>query len=147
LPGRRRTFGKGLVVAGQPSLEGAVMKTNVFESKKLSRSLLFFSALLMAVLISVWARAEQVILAWDANTETDLAGYKIHYGTASGSYTTHVDVHNITTFMVTGLSPGQTYYFAASAYDTSGSESGYSNEVRHFGQIMRALPLRQPMPI
>jgi len=107
------------------------MKTNVFGSKKLSRSLLFFSALLMAVLISVWARAEQVILAWDANTETDLAGYKIHYGTASGSYITHVDVHNITTFTVTGLSPGQTYYFAASAYDTSGSESGYSNEVKH----------------
>jgi len=85
----------------------------------------------MAVLISVWARAEQVTLAWDANTETDLAGYRIHYGTASGSYTASVDVHNVITYTVTGLNAGQTYYFAASAYDTSGTESGYSIEVRH----------------
>jgi hypothetical protein len=105
------------------------MKTDLSESKKSVRSLLFFSALLMVVLISVWARAEQVTLAWEANTETDLAGYKVHYGTASGGYTTTVDVRNVTTYIVTGLTAGQTYYFAASAYDISGSESGYSNEV------------------
>ena len=70
-----------------------MMKTNEPGSKKLSRDLVFFSVLLVALLISVWARAEQVTLAWDANTESDLAGYKVHYGTASGSYTTSVDVH------------------------------------------------------
>jgi hypothetical protein len=75
------------------------------------------------------ALAAQVTLAWDPNTESDLAGYRIHYGTASGSYTVHLDVHNVTTYTVTGLTAGQTYYFVLSAYDSSGNESGYSNQV------------------
>jgi len=42
--------------------------------------------------------AEQVTLAWDPNTESDLAGYKIHYGTTSRSYTSTVDVNRVTTY-------------------------------------------------
>jgi hypothetical protein len=96
---------------------------------KLYRNLLFFSAFFLALLISVWARAEQITFAWDANTEPDLAGYKIHYGTASGNYSVHVDAQRAISFTVTGLTAGQTYYFVSTAYDTSGSESGYSNEL------------------
>ena len=70
--------------------------------------------------------AAQVSLAWNANTEADLAGYKIHYGTASNSYSVHIDVQNVTTYTVTGLTEGQTYYFVATAYDASGNESVYS---------------------
>ena len=77
------------------------------------------------------ACAAQATLAWDPNTESDLAGYKIHFGTASGNYTVHTDVHNVTSYTVTGLTAGQTYYFAVSAYDASGNESGYSNEVSY----------------
>jgi uncharacterized protein YjdB len=73
-------------------------------------------------------------LAWNAPTThvdgtplTDLAGYKIYYGTASGSYTTVIDVGNVTTSVVGNLTSG-TYYFAVTAYDVYGSESGYSNE-------------------
>jgi hypothetical protein len=69
------------------------MKTNGSGSKKLSRNLVFFSVLLVALLISVWARVEQVTLAWDANTVPDPAGDRAHYGSASGGYTTSVDVH------------------------------------------------------
>ena len=63
------------------------------------------------------AFAAQVTLAWDPNTEADLAGYKIHYGNTSGSYSVHIDVNNVTTYAVTGLTAGQTYYFAATAYN------------------------------
>ena len=77
------------------------------------------------------AMAGQATLAWDPNTESDLAGYRVHYGTASGSYTVHTDVHNVTTYTVAGLTAGQTYYFAATAYDASGNESGYSNPVSY----------------
>jgi len=108
-----------------------MMKTNEPGSKKLSRDLVFFSVLLVALLISVWARAEQVTLAWDANTESDLAGYKVHYGTASGSYTTSVDVHKVIPSIVTGLTAGQTYYFVVTAYNASNNESGYSNQVSY----------------
>jgi hypothetical protein len=79
--------------------------------------------------IAASAFAAQVTLSWNPNSESDLAGYKIHYGTASARYTVHLDVRNVTTYTVTGLTAGQTYYFAASAYNSAGSESGYSNQV------------------
>ena len=77
------------------------------------------------------ALAAQATLAWDPNTESDLAGYRIHHGAASGSYSVHTDVHNVTTYTVDGLTAGQTYYFALTAYDSAGNESGYSNEVSY----------------
>lgn len=73
--------------------------------------------------------AANFVLAWDPNTEPDLAGYKLHYGTTSGVYSTTINVGNVTQFEVTGLQDGITYYFAVTAYDFEGYESGYSNEV------------------
>jgi hypothetical protein len=72
------------------------------------------------------------ILTWSLNSETDLAGYKIYVGTASGLYNfpgSPFAVGATSSYMVTGLPAGQTYYFAISAFDTSGSESGLSAEV------------------
>ena len=123
-----------------------MMKTNGLGSKKLSRNLVFFSVLLLALLISVWARAEQVTLAWDANTEPDLAGYRVHYGTASGSYTTCVDVHKVTTSSIGTLAAGQTYYFAVTAYDASGNESGYSNQVSYSVAAANGAPATPATP-
>lgn len=85
--------------------------------------------LLLALCFIVSAWSAEVRLEWNPNTEPDLAGYRIHYGTASGSYTSRVDVGNVTAYMVSGLADGIRYYFAATAYDTSANESGYSNEV------------------
>ena len=123
-----------------------MMKTNGCGSKKLPRNLVFFSVLLVALLISVWARAEQVTLAWDANTEPDLAGYKVHYGTASGSYTTSVDVHKVTTSNIGTLTAGQTYYFAVTAYNASGNESGYSNQVSYSVAAANGAPATPATP-
>jgi len=123
-----------------------MMKTGGSGSRKLSRNLVFFSVLLIALLISVWARAEQVTLAWDANTEPDLAGYKVHYGTASGSYTTIVDVHNVITATVTGLAAGQTYYFVVTAYNAANNESGYSNQVSYSVPAANGAPATPTTP-
>lgn len=84
-------------------------------------------AFLLCFISQAWAA--EVQLAWNPNTEPDLAGYRIHYGTASGVYTVHVDVGNVTTYTVPGLEDGTRYYFVATAYDTSANESEYSNEV------------------
>ena len=73
--------------------------------------------------------AGTISLAWDADTEPDLAGYKLHYGTGPGVYDHSIDVHQVTAYTLTGLTKGQTYYIVATAYDTSNNESGYSNEV------------------
>ncbi|GKS58197.1 hypothetical protein YTPLAS18_17240 [Nitrospira sp.] len=69
-----------------------------------------------------------VTLTWNANNESDLQGYRVYYGTSSGNYTTNVDVGNVTSYTVNGLTTGFTYYFAIRAMDTSGNLSGYSNQ-------------------
>jgi uncharacterized protein YtpQ (UPF0354 family) len=74
-----------------------------------------------------FAFAGDVSLAWDPNTEPVLAGYWLFYGTASGQYSTQLDVGNVNTFTVSNLVPG-TYYFAAKAYGINGEQSGFSNE-------------------
>jgi subtilisin-like proprotein convertase family protein len=68
-------------------------------------------------------------LTWGANTERDLGGYKIYYGTASGDYGDAIDVGRVTTYVLTGLTRGETYYVAVRAYDRSKNESDYSDEV------------------
>ena len=102
--------------------------------------------ILTAVIIATNAFSAQVSLAWDPNTESDLAGYKIHYGTTSNSYSVHIDVHNVTTNTVTGLTDGQTYYFAATSYDTSGNESGYSNSVSYAVPSVNGAPTTPATP-
>ncbi len=75
-------------------------------------------------------------LSWDApQTYIDgrplgdaLGGFKVYYGTSSRNYTHVVDVGKVTTYRITGLSPA-TYYFSVTAYDRTGNESDYSNEV------------------
>lgn len=88
--------------------------------------ILVFAALLMS---GVPAKAAEIALAWDANAEPDLSGYKVYSGTASRSYSGSVDVGNWTNCVMGGLEPGRTYYFAAKAYNATGSESDYSSEV------------------
>jgi len=74
-------------------------------------------------------------LAWDApvnadgTTFTAFAGYKIYYGTSPKTYNSVINVGMTTNYSVNGLAPG-TYYFAVTIYDTSGNESGYSNETK-----------------
>jgi hypothetical protein len=65
----------------------------------------------------------------DGTPLTTLAGFKIYYGTASGTYTTTIVVANptISSYVVSNLAAG-TYYFVATAYDASGLESAYTTE-------------------
>jgi hypothetical protein len=89
------------------------------------RLALIFCFLLIA---SGAARAQTVKLAWDANAEPDLAGYKVYTGTASRAYGAPASLGKITSYSSPTLAPG-TYYFAVTAYNSSGAESGFSNEV------------------
>jgi len=77
------------------------------------------------------AQTSSATLIWDANTETNLAGYKMYYGPSSGNYTNVTDIGSVTTNTVPGLLTGITYYFAVTAYNTSALESGFSNEVSY----------------
>lgn len=73
-------------------------------------------------------------IGWDPNTETDLAGYRIYWGTRSDeAFTTSVDVRmatrdgNLVVYTLMNLNPGQEYCIALTAYNTSNYESGLSN--------------------
>ncbi|MBN2238611.1 MAG: carboxypeptidase regulatory-like domain-containing protein [Dehalococcoidales bacterium] len=74
-------------------------------------------------------------LSWDANPEADIAGYKLYYDTDSGfpyqgsgvdQGTSPIDVGNLTSFTLTGLTTD--CVIAVTSYDTAGNESWYSAE-------------------
>jgi hypothetical protein len=88
----------------------------------------FISAL---ILFPTFVHGGEVTLAWDANSETDVAGYKIYYGTSSGEYSQIFDAGNTTQITIGGIQEGVTYYFAATAYNVEASESGFSTEVSY----------------
>ena len=70
-------------------------------------------------------------LAWSANTDSDLAGYKVYAGTSSGHYAAPITTlpKTTTSYTVTGLQTGTTYFFVITAYDNAGNESLHSSEV------------------
>jgi hypothetical protein len=78
-----------------------------------------------------------VTINWNPPTQNtngspliNLAGFKIHYGTASQKYTQTITVSNpgLVTYVLADLSAG-TYYFAVTAYSSAGTESPLSPEV------------------
>jgi hypothetical protein len=71
----------------------------------------------------------QARLSWDASPEPDIVGYRVYMGTASGIYKSVFSVGTVTTFTVADLPAGATYFFAVTAYDSGGVESGLSDEV------------------
>lgn len=68
-------------------------------------------------------------LSWDAATDdTGVTGYQVHYGSTSvsapgQSYDDFIDVGDVLTYTVTGLTNDTTYYFSVIAYDAASNES------------------------
>jgi hypothetical protein len=77
------------------------------------------------------AHCADVSLSWNANSESDLAGYRLHWGITSGNPTQHIDVGNFTTRTITGLETGVRYFITVTAYNTSRLESVPSNEISY----------------
>ena len=80
--------------------------------------------------------AAQVRIAWDPNTESNLAGYKIYYGLASRNYESCIDIGSppessasTLKYVLMDLESGKRYYIAVIAYDKKNNKSIFSNEV------------------
>jgi hypothetical protein len=67
-------------------------------------------------------------LAWAKNPEPNIDYYRLHIGTTSGQYTTHVRV-NSTNCITPALPIGPVFYFSVTAVNTAGLESDYSAEI------------------
>jgi hypothetical protein len=105
--------------------------------KKLS---LLFSALFLFVTLAPGsALAKNLTLAWDANTESDVVGYKLYYkadsssaplnGTGALEGPSPINVGKATTATLSGLADDRIHYITVTAYNSSGQESTYSNIV------------------
>jgi VCBS repeat-containing protein len=80
-----------------------------------------------------------ITLSWTAPAEredntaislSEIAGYKIYFGTTQGQYSNNVTINDGTAvgYTVTGL-PAGTHYFVVTTIDTEGRESQYSSVV------------------
>lgn len=88
-------------------------------------------AVLLLLIPALVFGAATVKFGWDGNTETDLAGYKLHQAMQQGGpYTqlgSDLPAANVD-YTLTDVIDG-TYYWVLTAFDTEGLESGNSNEV------------------
>jgi Malectin domain/Bacterial TSP3 repeat len=120
-------------IPGHPSETGAPWREVACVSLPTFLVLGAFLPIVLTALVLFWfpsrASAAPVTLAWDAVTDSRLAGYKIYYGYASRSYSLSVNVGKVTTAALSGLDQAKVYYLAVVASDASGNESDYSNEV------------------
>ena len=110
------------------------MSTECFIRKTTRHTLtcIFISVLIVFSLLLATTHdvcAAEVTLAWDANPEPSVQGYKVYYGKTSESYSSVLDAGNRTDCVITGLDPGVTYYFACTAYSATGDESNFSGEI------------------
>jgi len=90
------------------------------------------------------ALADTGVLIWDANTESDMAGYKVYQSTVSGVYGAPVATLGlVTTHTLTlpALTVDTRYFYTITAYDLSGNESGKSNEVSKLALVAPAMPV------
>jgi hypothetical protein len=69
-----------------------------------------------------------VTLCWNANTETNLAGYNIYYGNSSRNYS-YSSYTLYTNYSFNDLDNNLIHFFAVTATNQQGLESAYSTEI------------------
>src|SRR5262245_25381154 len=98
---------------------------------------------------------ETIPLAWNPNSEPDLAGYQIHWGSASGVYTDagSPKIVGLVTATSIDVQPNGLKFIAATAFNTNSQVSGFSNEISKncvlpFSGValLRGGPVHAPVP-
>ena len=89
---------------------------------------ILYIVFLLASSTSLFAAAP-LTLAWNTNPESDIAGYRVRYGTTSGTYTVTKEAGNSTTTTIPDLVPGVRYFITVSAFNNAGLESTASAEI------------------
>ncbi len=73
----------------------------------------------------------QVTAGWVASPDTNVVGYYLCWGLASGQSTNLIDVGNVTNATLGGLTTNVWYYFTVVAYDAFGDQAVPSNEIQY----------------
>jgi hypothetical protein len=85
---------------------------------------------LFLLLCSAMTATQAITLQWDPNRETDLAGYKVYYGETSSSFVM-ANAGKTNSYTLNSLTPGKTYNFYVTAYNTAGLESNPSQSISY----------------
>jgi len=96
----------------------------------MNRFLPFLAAITipMAPLSTVPTPENRARFGWEAVADATVTGYKVHWGTASGTYTNVADVGNVTEVILSGFVEGTRYYAVGTSYSAT-EESNYSPEI------------------
>ncbi|MFZ0727275.1 MAG: choice-of-anchor U domain-containing protein [Desulfobacterales bacterium] len=96
------------------------------------KTVTFMVLSMSAFLLAGTSQAADVSLAWDGVSQAGVTveGYRVFYGTQSGTYPDQGCKTTNTSCTVSGLIEGQTYHFAAVAYNSYG-QSAYSDPVSY----------------
>ncbi len=91
----------------------------------------------LAVALGLISQAAAAVMpdvkaSWNANPESDIAGYELSYGTSSGRYSAKLDAGLKTSTRISGLEYGVRYFFVLTAYSRSGQRSEPSAELSYF---------------
>ncbi|GAC1434485.1 MAG: hypothetical protein NVS1B11_34460 [Terriglobales bacterium] len=72
-----------------------------------------------------------VALTWNASTSSGINGYNVYRGSHTGGPYGKINsaLDSSTALTDVNVVSGQSYYYVVTAVDSSGTESGYSNEV------------------
>lgn len=82
-----------------------------------------------------------VALSWNASSDPDVYAYTVNYGLSSGDYTNSIVFYDSTNGIISGLSPGVTYYFSVSPMDAYGVQASASTEAAY------TIPPAQPLTL
>lgn len=119
-------------LSGTPAAADVGTYSNISITVSDGKTSTALSAFAIAVTTVATGRAT---LSWTAPTEntdgstlSNLAGYRIRYGTSASALTQTIVIDNasVTTYVVENLSPA-TWYFAVTAVNSQGAESSNSN--------------------
>jgi hypothetical protein len=75
--------------------------------------------------------SHSVVLTWDASTSSDVVGYYVYRGTASGGPYTILTSSTVpvTRYTDSSVQAGHVYYYVVRSVDSSGAESSYSSQI------------------
>lgn len=90
--------------------------------------------------IGTTAWGDTVLVEWDANTDSDLAGYTLYRGKTKDNLSLSIDVGMATSYLDADVTNDSTYFYAVAAYDVDGNESIPSDPVKAIPTIRPEAP-------
>jgi hypothetical protein len=87
--------------------------------------------MLLGVVLISQAEARDLKVTWQRSAEAGITGYVVYYGDLSYTYHSRTNVGNVTNLVLSGFGMGRKSYFSVTAYNESGIESAFAEEVTH----------------